>query len=339
MRTVGAVVVLLFAVASPSGWSAPAVRAAHIGAPAWSADGKLIAWTEGVGAESRIWTAAPDMRGARPVSPPIDALGQIAWLPHHQILYWADFRVFRLVAGGRSSLVRDVAGDGFALDRSRTRVATGDSPCSTGCAGPVMIFDLNGRHARKVGGANAQNLSPTFSPDGKRVAFERILCARTGRCERPLGIWTASITNGKLRRVVSGMSACPSWSPNGGAIAYVDLSNPADEALRVVTVRSGRKLLLLRAVGCNLSFPPEWSPDSRSIAAVSQRTGRLLVADLKLHRRRLVTGIGIGVVTGFAWSPDSSHLLVSAQPPGQATCSSLWRVAAKTGAATSLRSC
>ena len=338
MRGAAVLFVLLCAVACPSSRGASAVHA-HINAPAWSPDGKSIAWTEGVGAESRIWTAAPDMTHARPVSPPIDALGQIAWLPRHRLLYWANFRLFLLVPGGRSTLLRGVAGDGFSLNRSGTRVATGDTPCSTGCYGPALIFDLNGRDTYRVGGAKAQNVSPTLSPDGSRVAFERTLCASTGRCESPAGIWTAAIRTGKLRRLVSGIAGCPTWSPSGRSIAYVDLANVADEALRVLPSGGGTTTVLMHGVGCNLSFPPQWSPDSRSIAAAEQRSGRLLVADVKTQRSGAVTGVKIGVVIGFAWSPDSSQLLVAAQSAGQAVCSSLWRVNAKTGAARLLRGC
>ena len=286
-----ALAVAVCAVLLASGWTS-ARGTGHLGAPAWSRDGKSIAWAEGVGPEARIWIAAPDLKHAHPVSPAIDALGQIAWLPGERLLYWANFRLFLLKTAGRSSLFASVPGADFAVNRGGTKVATGDGPCSLGCYGPVLIFDLHGGPTRRVGGKNVQNMSPTFSPDGTRVAFHRIFCEQTGRCEQPAGIWIASIASGKLRRLTSGNQACPSWSPDGRAIAYIDLADITDEPLRVVSSRGGASTLVAHDAGCDLSFPPAWSPDSRSVAFVSRTTGQLMIVTAISHRSRAVTGIG-----------------------------------------------
>jgi Tol biopolymer transport system component len=328
-----ALAVAICAVVLATGWTS---ARGHIGAPAWSRDGARIAWTEGVGPESRIWIATRDLKHAHAVSPAIDALGQIAWLPDGRVIYWADFRLLVLGPGGRSSLFANAPGGDFALNRRGTKVAMGDAPCSLGCYGPVLIFDLNSRRLRRVGGAKVQNMSPTFSPNGGRVAFERIFCERTGRCEKPAGIWTASIANGKLRRLTTGNQGCPSWSPDGRTIAYVDLTDVTDEPLGVVRIQDAKTTVLARGVGCNLSFPPQWSPDSRSVAFAGRATGQLMVVNVATHRARALTGIGLGAANGFAWSPDSSKLLVSTGP---ANCSSLWLVDAKTSAARKLRGC
>ncbi|MFY9578163.1 MAG: hypothetical protein WAQ33_02455 [Gaiellaceae bacterium] len=49
---------------------------------------------------------------------------------------------------------------------------------------------------------------------------------------------------------------------------------------------------------------------------------------------------GLGNTLGEpVWSPDSSKLLVAAQPASLGSCSSLWLVDAKTGAAHEVRRC
>jgi Tol biopolymer transport system component len=325
----------VFALAATAGAQAsPARVAGSVFNPAWSPDGKLIAWRQVVaGAESRIWIAAPNMAKAHPVTPPIDALGQIAWLPGHRLMYWANFRLFVLKPGGSSSLISVNGGDGFSLDRRGTRVATGVPGCPM-CAGPIAVTNIKGVSLRSLGGRTVQNTSPSLLANGKRVAFARSFCIPTGgECDHAAGIWIGSIADGALQQVTHSGN-CPTWSANGRNIAYIE----SDFSLRVVPATGGASTVLVPHVSCNTSFLPAWSPASINVAAVAN-DGRLMVADALKHRSSAVTGIGIGSVDGFTWSPDSRKVLVAARPFAPSSCSSLWLVTLKTRAARLLRHC
>src|SRR5207253_11354343 len=169
-----------------------------------------------------------------------------------------------------------------SVDAGRTPVATGDASCSSGCYGLVRIWRLRGGTMREVGGRYVQNTSPSLSAGGSRIAFSRTLCERaTGRCERPAGIWVASVRSGRLTRITR-TGYCPDWSRDGRAIVYVD---NVDGSLRVVPAVGGRSIRLLRDIGgCNLSSPPAWSPDARTIAAVDSHAGGLRVVDARQRR-------------------------------------------------------
>jgi hypothetical protein len=303
---------------------------------AWSPDGRSIEWVEvAAHAGARIWVGAADLSHARAITPPIDALGQIAWLPGKRLIYWADARLFLLKPGGQSSLITDFGGDGFTVDARGTRIVTGDPGCSSGCNGPLLVLNLNGDIVRKIS-RNAQNTSPSLSPTGTQVVFARNFCElATGRCERPAGIWVASIASGQLKQIRRN-GCCPNWSPDGRSIAYIntDISRGrVDDSLRVVP-----------AVGVATTYLPHnvseplWSSDSQSIAVAAGPERRLMIVDVKRHRSRGVTGSSIGTVIGFAWSPDSADLLVAARPAPR-SCSSLWLVNTKSGAARLLRRC
>jgi WD40 repeat protein len=312
----------------------PALRSGSVGSAAWSTDGRSIAWSQlvpHVGQE--IWVARRDMTGANRVTHAIDALGKLAWLPGDRLVYEANFRLFTVdVRGGRTKLITRAGGESFVVDRRGDRIATGDPPCPTGCNGPVLVFDTRGRVVARVGG-RAQNMSPTLSPAGARVAFDRNLCAKNGRCDTPSGIWTASVATGAMRRVTTS-GVCADWSPDGRSIVYVD-GLPA--TLRITPVRGGAPATLGRTQSCNVEFPPAWSRDSRSVAAVDS-TGALTVYDARTRKVRTKTALSIGFVVGFDWSPDSSHLLVVGRRSA-AACSDLWLVTVKTAAARRLRSC
>ena len=102
--------------------------------PAWSRDGKWIAWSE-LGPGAGIWISAPDMSHARRISPPIDALGKIVWVPGHRLVYWANSRLFLLRPGSDSTLFSDLGGDSnYSVDARGTRIATP--------SGEVAVEDL-----------------------------------------------------------------------------------------------------------------------------------------------------------------------------------------------------
>jgi Tol biopolymer transport system component len=177
---------------------------------------------------------------------------------------------------------------------------------------------------RTIGGKRVRNMSPTFSPDGGRIAFSRDFCDASGRCERHAGIWVSPTAGGALQQIAPS-GGCPAWSPDGSRVMYV---NFADGSLRVVSTSGGASKVVVRDVGCNSSFPPSWAPNSRSVAAVDavgRPQGQLVIADLTTRRSRIVTRMAFAAVNGFSWSRDSAELLVTASPAPTA-CSALWIV-------------
>jgi dipeptidyl aminopeptidase/acylaminoacyl peptidase len=87
--------------------------------------------------------------------------------------------------------------------------------------------------------------------------------------------------------------------------------------------------LTAQPVGCGYSpLNFGWSPNGKRVALIDPPGDRLSLIDVATQKARTLRAFRH--VAGFAWSPDSSRLLVVARPTPSA-CTSLWRVDA-TGA-------
>ena len=147
-------------------------------------------------------------------------------------------------------------------------------------------------------GRFADNLSPAWSPDGSRLAFI------SNRARSPqLYVMGADGTGQEvLARFdfgATGQSSAPAWSPDGSQIVFHREvgGNPQIFVVDVAT-RGLRQL-----TGSGRNEDPSWAPDSRHLAFVSSRSGQreVWILDLETGRlRQLTTGGGARLP---AWSP------------------------------------
>ncbi|HYA18582.1 MAG TPA: hypothetical protein VEF06_14015, partial [Bryobacteraceae bacterium] len=102
-------------------------------------------------------------------------------------------------------------------------------------------------------------LSPTFSPDGQRIAYG--VYDSTGS-----NIWISSISGSSPVRVlppgVVKSIPAPAWSPDGDWIAYRS-ERPEGTALEKIRVGSGSPVSIVKTP---VPFAPQWSPDGKWIS-------------------------------------------------------------------------
>ena len=151
-------------------------------------------------------------------------------------------------------------------------------------------------------GRFSDNLSPTFSPDGQRIAF---VSTRPGLPQ--VYVMAADGTDQQLFAPfdygVTGSSNAPEWSPDGQSVAFHrDVAGTLQIFVLDVRTRTVRQLT---SVGRNED--PTWAPDSRHLAFVSDRSGyrQLWIIDLDTGRiRPLLQQSGARLP---AWSPRLSE--------------------------------
>jgi Tol biopolymer transport system component len=314
--------------------------------PVWSPDGTQIAWASRVLSASgvhdpskpppddEIWVASADGSGARPLAHDVSPVYQLVWTPQAGLLYNWGYKIVRLSLDGASTLVAPVESVAVAVDATADLLAWGSTDCGR-CYGPVVVLRLTSGRRVKIGGSNILNAYATVSPDGSHVAFARYYRdAKTGYYNRPGGIWTASTDGSHLRKLTA--DGCgPNWSPDGRHIAYLD----GNGALRIIAPAGGRSTRLL-ATGPPCGSPPSysWSPDSKRIAFLDKSGRHLSVLNVATHKTTPVGGVHFDAIIGFAWSPDSTQLLISARTT-MLGCASLWIAPAKGTPLRRLRNC
>jgi TolB protein len=155
-------------------------------------------------------------------------------------------------------------------------------------------------------GRFSDNLSPTFSPDGRQIAF---VSTRAGG--QQIYVMSADGTGQELFAPfdygVTGNSNAPEWSPDGTQIAF-HRDVMGSPQIFLMNVRS-RVVRQLTSYGRNED--PTWAPDGRHLAFISDRTGRRQVwtIDVESGRVRQLTTVGDARLP--AWS---SRIQVPIQP-------------------------
>jgi cytoskeletal protein RodZ len=150
---------------------------------------------------------------------------------------------------------------------------------------------------------NARNFHARPSPDGDRIAFDS---DREG--ER--GVYIADSDGKNVRRVSGpGFAAIPSWSPDGGTLAYVraEPDRPRVWNLWISDLETGEeKRLTSFTVG--QPWGGSWFPDGQRIA-YSHET-RLIIHDLETGRERVYPSPVKGrLVRTPAVSPDGTRIV------------------------------
>jgi TolB protein len=138
-------------------------------------------------------------------------------------------------------------------------------------------------------GRYADNLSPTYAPDGRRMAF---VSTRAGQSQ--IYVMAADGTDQELFAPfdfgATGPSNAPEWSPDGTSVVFHRDVNRAPQIF-ILDVAS-RRVRQLTSSGRNED--PTWAPDGRHIGFVSDRSGRrqLWVIDAMTGRIRQLTFVG-----------------------------------------------
>jgi Tol biopolymer transport system component len=142
----------------------------------------------------------------------------------------------------------------------------------------------------------------SMSPDGERVAYQRYSDASGYR------IWISTVrAAGPPVPLTTGLfyEDAPTWSPDGGSIAFIMRSKEYVSGLAIQRVGTGAEPTIVLSNVIALGVRPQWSPDGRWIVCDTDDGAMIVTPDGKNKRV-----ISEEFWLASAWAADSKHVYV-----------------------------
>ena len=130
----------------------------------------------------------------------------------------------------------------------------------------LMVADWDGFGSREVFASWEPLLSPTWSPDRRKLAF--VAYSKNG----PV-INVVDLTTGQSETIAAfkGTNSAPAWSPDGGRLAYSSSRHGSPDVF-VYDFATGSHLRINSHYA--IDTEPAWSPNGQSLLFTSSRTGK-----------------------------------------------------------------
>ncbi|MBA2653912.1 MAG: Tol-Pal system beta propeller repeat protein TolB [Gammaproteobacteria bacterium] len=173
----------------------------------------------------------------------------------------------------------------------------------------LEVSDIDGYDPRSLIVSKEPIMSPSWSPDGNRIAYVSFE-------KNHAGIYIQEIASGNRRLVTDypGINGAPSWSPDGSKLAFT-LSKEGSPSIYTLDLVSNG--LVQRTSGGSIDTEPSWAPDGKSLIFTSNRSGgpQLYRVDLASGGVQRVTYEGNYNVSG-TFSPDGKNIVMLHQEAG-----------------------
>ena len=141
----------------------------------------------------------------------------------------------------------------------------------------LMISDSDGFNEQTILRSNDPLMSPSWSPNGKRLAYVSFEKKRSI-------VYIQELKTGQRKIVASykGINSTPRWSPDGKRIA-ITLSKDGNAEIYIIYINSGVIQRITRHYG--IDTEPEWSPDGKKIIFTSDRGGKVQLYEINVSSK------------------------------------------------------
>jgi TolB protein len=193
-------------------------------APSWSPDGQWIVFQSFRTVNSEIYVVNRDGTGltrltnntASDVQPAWSSTGQIAFVSNRD---HSTGEIYVMNADG-SNVVRLTHNDSpetnpaWSPDGSMIAFARQVECTNYGCARDIFVMNADGSNVRRLATSRAtdrDHTDPSWSPNGRAIAFTRYYCIDYYRCELP-SVWVVDLEGTQLDRIIDNATD-PAWKP------------------------------------------------------------------------------------------------------------------------------
>jgi Tol biopolymer transport system component/serine/threonine protein kinase len=174
--------------------------------------------------------------------------------------------------------------------------------------GGIFVMGRTGEAVRRL---TRRGFKPTWSPEGREIAFTTENADLDPQNTLGLSaLWIVDVASGQQRQLANVDAVLPSWSPNGHRIAYTTRGAIAGSTrLDIWTVdRSGGPPVAVTTDGAS-NWNPVWAPDGKSLYFVSGRGGPINLWRVAIDE---ASGMPAGAPEAVTTpSPFVAHLTIS----------------------------
>lgn len=143
----------------------------------------------------------------------------------------------------------------------------------------LMLADADGAREKQLLTSTQPIMSPTWSPDGKSVAY---VSFETGRA----AIFNQQITTGVREQLTNftGLNGAPAWSPDGSKLALV-LSKDGNPEIYTLDLTTRKFTRITRHFA--IDTEPNWTKDGKGLVFTSDRGGKPQIYQVLLASGRV----------------------------------------------------
>lgn len=172
----------------------------------------------------------------------------------------------------------------------------------------INLIEINSGNILSLTPANSSFFDPSWSPDGRQLAFStQPIAGSSGSEYVQIHIMNADGTGQRQVTNHPNHSCYPAWSPDGKQIAFGAPCDDLQSSIYVINTDGSGERRLTTHTGTSIN--PTWSPDGRQIAFTSAEIDnvQIYVIDIDGGNMRQLTTLP-SLNADPAWSPDGKQI-------------------------------
>ena len=290
--------------------------------PRWSPDGRHLAFVSDRGEKNQLFVAPLDGGEARQLTKAKFGISNPSWSPNgKRIAYMARTGEYKEtkernpVEKASPRVIRDLRykldGIGF-FDERRTH---------------IFVVDVETGEVRQITDGDWYDDQPTWSPDGKQIAFVSDREPKRHQRQWRSDIWILPASGGQARKITRsrGAAVSPAFSPDGRQIAFIGHEHgDAGGAKNIHLMVAPDAGDAPRSVSASLDrpvagWPPaggrtfEWTRDGRALVFIAGDRGTMAIYRAGVQNGSVTKVLdGERQIEAFALSPDGRRVAFTA---------------------------